>query len=92
MRRIPRPSAISFWANEASSWFGIAAPKDTPAAIVEALNRETNAGLADLKIMARLTDMGGMVLAGSPADFGKLIAHETAKWAKVIKAAGIKPQ
>ena len=65
---------------EASSWFGIAAPKDTPAAIVDALNRETNAGLADAKIMAR------------PADFGKLIADETAKWAKVIKAAGIKPQ
>ena len=62
------------------------------AAIVDALNRETNAGLADAKIMARLADMGGMVLAGSPADFGKLIADETAKWAKVIKAAGIKPQ
>jgi tripartite-type tricarboxylate transporter receptor subunit TctC len=77
---------------EASSWFGIAAPKDTSAAIVDALNRETNAGLADLKIAARLADMGGMVLAGSPADFAKLIADETAKWAKVIKAAGIKPQ
>jgi tripartite-type tricarboxylate transporter receptor subunit TctC len=77
---------------EASSWFGIAAPKDTPAAIVDALNRETNAGLADAKIMARLADMGGMVLAGSPADFGKLIADETTKWARVIKAAGIKPQ
>jgi len=59
---------------------------------VDALNRETNAGLADAKIMARLADMGGMVLAGSPADFGKLITDETAKWAKVIKAAGIKPQ
>jgi tripartite-type tricarboxylate transporter receptor subunit TctC len=77
---------------EASSWFGIAAPKDTPAAIVDALNRETNAGLADAKIMERLADMGGMVLAGSPADFGKLIADETAKWARVIEAAGIKPQ
>ena len=77
---------------EASSWFRIAAPKDTPAAIVDALNRETNAGLADPKIMERLADMGGMVLAGSPADFGKLIADETAKWAKVIKVAGIKPQ
>ena len=74
------------------AWFGIAAPKDTPAAILDALNRETNAGLADAKIMARLADMGGMLLAGSPADFGKLIADETAKWAKVIKAAGIKPQ
>ena len=59
---------------------------------MDALNRETNAGLADAKIMERLADMGGMVLAGSPADFGKLIADETAKWAKVIKAAGIKPQ
>ena len=77
---------------EASSWFGIAAPKDTPTAIVDALNRETNEGLPDLKITARLADMGGMVLAGSPADFGKLIADETAKWAKAIKAAGIKPQ
>src|SRR5215471_12068118 len=77
---------------EASSWFGIAAPKDTPAAIVDAVNRETNAGLADAKIMERLADMGGMMLAGSPADFGKLIAEETAKWARVIKAAGIKPQ
>jgi tripartite-type tricarboxylate transporter receptor subunit TctC len=77
---------------EASSWFGIAAPKNTSAAIIDDLNRETNAGLADAKIMARLADMGGMVLAGSPADFGKLIAEETAKWAKVIKAAGIKPQ
>ena len=77
---------------EASSWFGIAAPKDTPAPIMDALNRETNAGLADAKIMERLADMGGMVLAGSPADFGKLIADETAKWARVIKAAGIKPQ
>jgi len=77
---------------EASSWFGIAAPKDTPAPIMDALNRETNAGLADAKIMERLADMGGMVLAGSPADFGKLIADETAKWATVIKAAGIKPQ
>jgi tripartite-type tricarboxylate transporter receptor subunit TctC len=59
---------------------------------MDALNRETNAGLADAKIMERLADMGGMVLAGSPADFGKLIAGETAKWARVIKAAGIKPQ
>ena len=59
---------------------------------MDALNRETNAGLADAKIMERLADMGGMVLAGSPADFGELIADETAKWARVIKAAGIKPQ
>ena len=77
---------------EASSWFGVAAPKSTPAAIVETLNREINAGLADLKIRGRLDDMGGMVLAGSPADFGKLIADETEKWGKVIRAANIKAE
>jgi tripartite-type tricarboxylate transporter receptor subunit TctC len=77
---------------EASSWFGIAAPSGTPAEIIGMLNRETNAGLADPKIKARLTDMGGMLLAGSPADFGKLIADETEKWGKVIKSAGIKAE
>ena len=77
---------------EASSWFGIAAPKDTPADIIDKLNRETNAGLADPKIASRLTDMGGMPLTGSPADYGKLIADETAKWGKVIREAGIKAE
>jgi tripartite-type tricarboxylate transporter receptor subunit TctC len=77
---------------EASSWFGIAAPKGTPAEIIESLNRETNAGLADPTIKARLDDMGGMLLTGSPADFGRLIADETAKWGKVIRAAGIKAE
>jgi tripartite-type tricarboxylate transporter receptor subunit TctC len=77
---------------EASSWFGIAAPKGTPADIVERLNRETNAGLADATIAARLADMGGMALTGSPADFGKLIADETEKWGKVIRDAGIKAE
>jgi tripartite-type tricarboxylate transporter receptor subunit TctC len=77
---------------EASSWFGIAAPKGTPADIIERLNRETNAGLADTTIAARLTDMGGMALTGSPADFGKLIADETEKWSKVIRDAGIKAE
>jgi tripartite-type tricarboxylate transporter receptor subunit TctC len=77
---------------EASSWFGIAAPKDTPADIIDKLNRETNAGLADPKIAARLADMGGMPLTGSPADYGKLIAEETAKWGKVIRDAGIKAE
>ena len=77
---------------EASSWFGIAAPKGTPAEIIESLNRETNAGLADSKITARLADMGGMLLTGSPTDFGKLIAEETDKWGKVIRAAGIKAE
>ena len=76
---------------EASAWSGIGAPKDTPAEIVDKLNKEINAGLADPKIKARLAELGGTVLAGSPADFGKLIADETEKWAKVIRAANIKP-
>jgi tripartite-type tricarboxylate transporter receptor subunit TctC len=77
---------------EASSWFGIAAPKGTPAAIVDKLNQTVDAGLADATIKARIADMGGMLLAGSPADFGKLIAAETAKWGKVIRDAGIKAE
>jgi tripartite-type tricarboxylate transporter receptor subunit TctC len=77
---------------EASSWFGIAAPKGTPADIIDTLNRETNAGLADPTIKARLDDMGGMALAGSPADYAKLIADETEKWGKVIRTAGIKAE
>ena len=75
---------------ETSSWFGIAAPTGTPTDIIEILNRETNAGLADPTIKARLADMGCMVLTGSAADFGKLIAAETEKWGKVIRDAGIK--
>jgi tripartite-type tricarboxylate transporter receptor subunit TctC len=75
---------------ETSSWFGIGAPAGTPADIIETLNRETNAGLADPMIKARLADMGCMVLTGSAADFGKLIADETEKWGKVIRDAGIK--
>jgi tripartite-type tricarboxylate transporter receptor subunit TctC len=75
---------------ETSSWFGIGAPAGTPADIIETLNRETNAGLADSTINARLADMGCMVLTGSAADFGKLIADETEKWGKVIRDAGIK--
>jgi tripartite-type tricarboxylate transporter receptor subunit TctC len=77
---------------EASQWFGIGAPKNTPADIVDKLNREINAGLADPKIEARLANLGGDVLALSPADFGKLIADETEKWGKVIRAANIKPE
>jgi tripartite-type tricarboxylate transporter receptor subunit TctC len=75
---------------ETSSWFGIAAPAGTPADIIEVLNRQTNAGLADPAIKTRLADMGCMVLTGSAADFGKLIADETEKWGKVIRDAGIK--
>ena len=67
---------------EASAWFGIGAPKNTPAEIIDKLNKEINAGLADPKMKARLADLGGTVLAGSPADFGKLIADETEKWAQ----------
>ena len=75
---------------EATAWFGIGVPKDTPAEIVGKLNREINAGLADPKLKARLVDLGGAPLAGSPDDFGKYIAAETEKWAKVTKFAGIK--
>ena len=77
---------------EASVWAGIGAPKATPAEIVEKLNREINAGLADPKMKARLADLGGTVLPGSPTDFGKHIAEETEKWAKVIRSANIKPE
>ena len=75
---------------EASSWYGIGAPKNTPPDIVDKLNKEINAGLADPKIKARFADLGGMALSGSPADFGKLIAEETEKWSKVIRAANIR--
>ena len=75
---------------EASNWFGVGAPKATPVEILEKLNKEINAGLADPKIKARLADLGGTVLPGSPADFGKLIADETEKGAQVIKFAGFK--
>jgi tripartite-type tricarboxylate transporter receptor subunit TctC len=76
---------------EASQWYGVAAPKGTPAEIVDKLNKEINAGLADPKMKARFAELGGIVLAGSPADFAKLIADETEKWGKVIRAANIKP-
>jgi len=75
---------------EASVWFGVGAPRNTPIDVVDSLSREINAGLADPKIKTQLADMGGMLLAGSPADFGRLIAEETEKWPKVIKFAGIK--
>jgi tripartite-type tricarboxylate transporter receptor subunit TctC len=75
---------------EASNWYGIGAPKATPVEIIDKLNKEISAGLADPNMKAQLADLGGTVLAGSPADFGKLIADETEKWAKVIKFAGIK--
>jgi tripartite-type tricarboxylate transporter receptor subunit TctC len=77
---------------EASTWFGIGAPKNTPPEITDKLNKEINAALTDPKMQARLVDLGGMVLQGSPADFGRLIAEETGKWAKVVKFADIKPE
>ena len=75
---------------EASTWNGVCAPKNTPADIVDRLNREINAGLADPKLKARLAEMGAWALPGSPADCGKLIADEIEKWAKVIRAGNIK--
>jgi tripartite-type tricarboxylate transporter receptor subunit TctC len=77
---------------EASVWFGLGAPKGTPAEIIDKLNRETNAALADPKIKARIAESGGNALAGSPADFGELIADETEKWGKVVRAANIKAE
>jgi tripartite-type tricarboxylate transporter receptor subunit TctC len=77
---------------EASQWYGVGAPRSTPAAIIDKLNTEINAALADSKMKARLADIGGEVLPGSAADFGKLIADETEKWAKVVKFAGIKAE
>ncbi len=76
---------------QAISVNGIGAPKNTPIAIIEQLNKEINAALADPKMKARLADLGGTVLPGTPADFGKLIAEETEKWAKVVKFSGAKP-
>jgi tripartite-type tricarboxylate transporter receptor subunit TctC len=77
---------------EAGGWNGVVAPKNTPIEIIHKLNTEINAGLADPGMRARFAELGGMVLAGSPADYGKLIADETEKWAKVIRAANIKAE
>jgi tripartite-type tricarboxylate transporter receptor subunit TctC len=77
---------------ETSNWYGFAAPKNTPTEIVDKLNKEINAGLASLTLKARFADLGGTVFAGSPAEFGKFIADETEKWAKVIRTANIKPE
>jgi tripartite-type tricarboxylate transporter receptor subunit TctC len=77
---------------EASGWYGVVAPRNTPAEIVDKLNQEINAVLADPKLKARFADLGATALATSPADFGKLIAEETEKWGKVVRFAGIKPE
>jgi tripartite-type tricarboxylate transporter receptor subunit TctC len=76
---------------EASVWLGVGAPKNTPAEIIDKLNKEINAGLADAKIKSHFADLGGGVLGGSPTDFGKLISEETDKWGKVVKFSGARP-
>ncbi|HTV26396.1 MAG TPA: tripartite tricarboxylate transporter substrate binding protein [Xanthobacteraceae bacterium] len=76
---------------EVSAWYGVVARKNTPAAIVETLNKEINAGLTDPKLKARLTELGSSPFVASPAAFGKFLADENEKWAKVVKSAGIKP-
>jgi tripartite-type tricarboxylate transporter receptor subunit TctC len=76
---------------EASTWYGLGAPRNTPAETIEKLNKEINAAFSDPRMNARLADLGGMPLPGSPADFGRLIAEETEKWAKVVRFSGAKP-
>jgi tripartite-type tricarboxylate transporter receptor subunit TctC len=77
---------------EASAWYGVVAPRDTPAEIVDKLNREINNILAESSVQARLAELGGTASPGSPADFGRLIADDTGKWAKVVKFSGAKPE
>jgi len=77
---------------EASTWFGVGAPRNTPADIVERLNRDINACLAEPAMKARLADLDGATLIGTPADFARLVAEETEKWGKVVKFAGIKAE
>jgi tripartite-type tricarboxylate transporter receptor subunit TctC len=77
---------------ESSAWYGLGAPRNMPAEIVERLNQEINAGLADPRLTARLADFGGTMIAGSPADFAKFVADDAEKWAKVVKFAGVKAE
>jgi tripartite-type tricarboxylate transporter receptor subunit TctC len=77
---------------ESSVWFGVGAPRNTPADVIDRLNKEINAALVDPRMKARLAELGGTVLPGSPADIGRFIAEETEKWGKVIRAANIKPE
>jgi tripartite-type tricarboxylate transporter receptor subunit TctC len=87
------PTVAEFVAGyEASAWFGVGTPRNTPAEIVDKLNTEINACLADPKLKARLADLGGIALRGSPSDFARLIAEETEKWAKVVKFSGAKAE
>ena len=77
---------------EATAWYGIGAPKDTPADIVGKLNKDINAALADPKVKARLIELGCTLMPGTPADFTRHIADETEKWAKVVRFAGLKAE
>jgi tripartite-type tricarboxylate transporter receptor subunit TctC len=77
---------------ESSAWYGVGAPRNIPAEIVDMLNQEVNTGLADPKLKARLADLGGTVIAGSPGDFAKFVADDAEKWAKVVKFAGVKAE
>jgi tripartite-type tricarboxylate transporter receptor subunit TctC len=77
---------------EASAFWGVGAPRNTPAEIIDKLNKEINAGLSDPELRRRLAEGGGTMLAGSSADFGKFIGDETEKWGKVIRAANLKPE
>jgi tripartite-type tricarboxylate transporter receptor subunit TctC len=87
------PSVSEFVSGyEASTWHGVAAPRNTPATIIDSLNKEINAGLAEPKLKARFVELGAEVFPGSPADFSNLVAAETEKWGKVIRAANIKPE
>ena len=87
------PSVSEFVSGyEASTWYGVAAPRNTPAMIIDGLNKEINAGLAEPKLKARFVELGAEVFPGSPADFSNLVAAETEKWGKVIRAANIKPE
>jgi tripartite-type tricarboxylate transporter receptor subunit TctC len=75
---------------EASQWYGVGAPRNTPAEIIDKLNKEINAGLADPKLKVRLADLGGVTLPMTPAEFGNFLADETEKWAKVVRFSGAK--
>jgi tripartite-type tricarboxylate transporter receptor subunit TctC len=77
---------------EASGWYGITAPKDTPTEIVERLNKEINAGLADARTKKRLADLGCLMFSGSPADYARFVVAETEKWTRVIRLAGLRAQ
>jgi tripartite-type tricarboxylate transporter receptor subunit TctC len=87
------PTIAEFVAGyDMSAWYGASVPKGTPAEVIDRLNVEINAGLADAKTMARLAEQGGISIAGTPADFGRFIADETEKWGKVVRFAGMKPE